>query len=439
MVERSARHTLLSRSSSSSSGVNERSGTRMWWWSSSSSSSTKGLVFWLLVLAFSFNLVALVKQGWLVVRLNWIGAAQDQSLFGKTEQNFRHGERLKVYTVTHSSGGVKLFKIPPPPPPPFSSTSSSSEETASSSSEEEEEETASQEQEMQEQKDCTLSNIGLGEFVGDSFSFTGPCAASGASKWYSTKNEACSVLDRFDVYIIGQSTERRVYYGLQALAGGNEWAFKNGIPDVGPQQLPDQKGLLKNLSKRPIPCFHVTLQFETSFNGITKAIEKFVAKPQKYKNKRKVIMFQFGLYGLADNNFHPSQLSKQMDQFLTTSGVAETARRNGDILMWRPPVPVNATHKRFRRYTGNGKDANWSLDRFRGMSNEVASQHKLCIFDSFPALMSGVETGAVKFETGEEWTPAQFGGIHLKDNGRKLVCQVFLNTVNYCASSSSLE
>jgi len=265
-----------------------------------------------------------------------------------------------------------------------------------------------------------------GVFHGNEFVFTGPCARRQA-QWFRNKQEACEVLNGFDVYIVGQSTERRMYYGLQALAAGNEWIFKNGIPEEEFQHLKDQKGPLRNLERRPIKCFHVTLRFETTFAGITNAIKDFVNRGAKM-GRTPVVVFQFGLYGLAAGDFRPEDLASQMDSFLTSAQIGERARANGAILTWRPPVPVEDGHKRFRRYN----TANTELAHWRDISNAVARKHGLCIFDPFDAILSGIDSGAIAFETGQEWTPPQFGGIHLKDNGRKLVCQLFLNTIRFC-------
>ena len=426
---------------------------------SSRGGSHRTLIFWALVISFSFNLVALVRQGWWVVTLNWLGA----ETAGNTHLSLNKVQaNAEVFTLSSTKDGVvHLRKIP------RVDTSSQEKTTASDGDDDglvdldNRLETSplatdrfgladrSDNDEVEESdplvatafsKDALCDDerkMTQGTFVGHEFVFSGTCAAQGVSKWYGSKQEACGLLDGFDIHIIGQSTERRVYYALQAIAAGNPWAFKNNIAEEPTQHLKDQKGPLKNLERKPIPCLHIKLEFETSFGGIAKAVERIAKRAKKpASSRRTVVMFQFGLYGLADNNFHPKELTKQIDHFLTTSGVAQAARESGTILMWRPPVPVNATHRRFRRYVNEEKgwDANSALDRFRKLSSEVAHQHGVCIFDSFDAILSGVNAGAIEFETGLEWTPPQFGGIHLKDNGRKLVSQMFLNTLAFCSS-----
>ncbi len=279
---------------------------------------------------------------------------------------------------------------------------------------------------------CNSTAATFGAFQEQMYVFKGPCSKIGISKWYSRREQVCQFFQEFDVYLVGQSTERRLAYTLQTMSQGLPEAFKNQFEAETyktNQTLPDMRGRFKGLVTNGTGqlCFSVEASYERFWDGTFRSVNKFIEKALARPERKAVIIVQAGVYQLAGHllSLEPTEHMRRLETLFMKS--IKRLKDNSNVkFMWKPPVPVNSKHRRFVQ------NANEILAKWRDLSNHLARESGVCIFDGYDPIMDGIEKGLIAHETGKEWKPRQIGGIHLRDNGRKLMAQLMLNAVTTC-------
>jgi hypothetical protein len=307
-------------------------------------------------------------------------------------------------------------------------------------------------------KQCLSQSAGSlasqGRFVGREWRFEGPCARAGVSRWFSSPVQVCDALQRVELHVIGQSTERRLVHALQDMVLGRRGAFRSDLsaPPASDhaQRLFDAKNFVPNAERgdesvsrelnRCLSVRYYKAEFEAGVLETARSVVK-AAELAPRGGRRVVVLFQFGLYALASGTLRQQSTlwaAARLDRWLK-SGVAAEADRKGVVLMWRAPAAVNEYHPRFSTYREPWM-ANAVLRKFHNATKLVAQANGICSLDVFLQTLTGSRLEAMlEFEAGTEWRPPQpTGPIHLTDSGRILVANLFLSSLDVCQQRAAL-
>lgn len=266
-------------------------------------------------------------------------------------------------------------------------------------------------------------------------------------------SSVCALLDRAldgrTMHIFGDSTSRRLAFTLRALIAGwpcaTQWwpptkddearRQRQCLPDRGPGHkhwlpLQYQANDLEVVGKAAGPVnagdcsaataivYHNTptlRQFKVELRKMGKA------NTNSTKRRGLVFVFSFGAWYLDDL----SRLARAGDRF--GEWLRELRAKDNDVWIWRTPSAVNFSHgpeqggRWHEERPGLVRDA---LVRFGKSTCEEAMKAGIFCLDSLSVTLDAGKW--VLFEDGDEWQPRQMGGIHMCDNGRRVVAEQLL-------------
>ena len=205
---------------------------------------------------------------------------------------------------------------------------------------------------------------GQGRFARGEFLLEGPCADAGLSQWFFRSEQVCDVLQRVELHVIGQSTERRLVHALQDMVLGRREALRRDLsaPANRTAQLvfdkiefvPNRERGDEQVADALDACLSVSYRKATMWEDVLEAAHAVVAAaPERRGKRRTVVLFQFGLYALAGgwlraNNTRLSAL--RLSEWLKRRGGRGGAeRRAPHVAPARGGQPNAATLRLLRR------------------------------------------------------------------------------------------
>lgn len=269
-------------------------------------------------------------------------------------------------------------------------------------------------------------------------------------KWFNTKS-ACKLLKNRSVYIVGDSTSRRLSFTIQALLDG--WPSASSRTPCAEadctvnQRLPDFKE-----SKRWLPAENMrTLgntekleEYEPGRCDIEKvryframSLEEFESqvfsivtqggknKQKRFADNNRIIVLSFGAYPLMKGLLNTPETLEKLHGIFKFISSKETFS-NSNMWIWRSPSMVDPSHSRWQNQSVQSE-----LSKFSVASIVAARNAGLITVDNFTPTLSLLRTRFSScFEQGNEWGPQSIGGVHLLDHGRRIVMQHLLNVIS---------
>mmetsp|Transcript_2880 Transcript_2880/g.6089 ORF Transcript_2880/g.6089 Transcript_2880/m.6089 type:complete len:512 (-) Transcript_2880:1284-2819(-) len=293
---------------------------------------------------------------------------------------------------------------------------------------------------------CEPLMFSEGRYTGSSWKWSKKTRENCKPHWFRRAKDVCEELRSKKIFLLGQSTERRLFYMLKDMVLGNEYALRrSGKPDVV-QHIRDSTTRVREPTRAELrrvkKCTSGRLKMKFVYgklslkflNALVRARERIADAHRQHKTRvpRSVALIDFSLYDISAGRYRAHVGIPKMFSFFKKHRIVERARKANMVLIWKPPNPVNATHERFLRKTNGTKkfdDINPLIAMHAAKVIRIAQSMGICVLDMVRPFMAGQKADMFRYET---------RGIHIKDNGRRLYAQLFLNVLRFCTRSENI-
>jgi hypothetical protein len=152
------------------------------------------------------------------------------------------------------------------------------------------------------------------------------------------------------------------------------------------------------------------------FNNLTDCVVNLLENAVVGQND--IVVFSVGSWEMLHDTLNSKASASS---FEATLDAIASKRAPGSAWLWRTPTAVDPAHSRWA-----GKAVGTMVSTFTEYSIAAAAKRGI---PSANASAIALSTSQPNWETGLEWSPRQYGGIHLLDQGRRELAQIVLNAL----------